>query len=105
MIGYPAGLGGKPVICLNQSSVRHGYPSMHCGGYVNGTSGGPWLADYSSQTGHGDLYGVIGGQHQGGCVNWISYSSSFGPGTMAVYERAATGGPPDVVPAAQPVSC
>ena len=51
VVGYPAGLGGQPVICLNQTAARHGYPSFRCGGYVDGTSGGPWLADYSSKTG------------------------------------------------------
>jgi hypothetical protein len=102
VIGYPAGTGGGPVICLNQASARRGYPSFRCGGFVSGTSGGPWLADYNAQTGHGDLYGVTGGRHQGGCVEWVSYSSRFDADTMAVYEQAATGGPPDVIPSPQP---
>jgi hypothetical protein len=102
VVGYPAGTGGGPVICLNQASPRRGYPSFRCGGFVSGTSGGPWLADYNAQTGRGDLYGVTGGRHQGGCVTWESYSSSFDADTMAVYERAATGGPPEVIPSPQP---
>ena len=53
MVGYPAGSGGQPVICLNQASARAGYPAFRCGGFVGGTSGGPWLADYDAQTGHG----------------------------------------------------
>jgi trypsin-like peptidase len=105
VVGYPAGRGGQPVICLNQTFAQHGYPAFRCGGFADGTSGGAWLADYNSQTGRGDLYGVTGGRHQGGCVNWVSYTSSFGTDTMAVYQRAAAGGPPDVVPAARPVSC
>ena len=105
VVGYPGGLGGQPVICLNQTAARHSYPSFRCGGYVDGTSGGPWLADYSSQTGRGDLYGVTGGRHRGGCVNWVSYSPAFGAGTMAVYEQAVAGQRPEVIPSAQPVSC
>ena len=100
-----AGGGGQPVICLNQASARAGYPAFRCGGFVGGTSGGPWLADYDAQTGHGELYGVTGGGHQGGCVNWVSYSSSFNADTMAVYQRAAAGQQPDVVPDPQPAPC
>jgi Trypsin-like peptidase domain len=105
VVGYPAGSGGQPVICLNQAVARRGYPSFRCGGFADGTSGGPWLADYDSRTGRGDLYGVTGGRHQGGCVNWVSYTSSFDADTMAVYNRATTGQRPDVVPSAQPVPC
>jgi Trypsin-like peptidase domain len=105
VVGYPAGTGGQPIICLNQAVAHLGYPSFRCGGFVSGTSGGPWLADYNSQTGRGDLYGVTGGRHQGGCVNWVSYSSSFDAGTMAVYKRATAARPPDVVPSAPSVPC
>ena len=100
VVGYPAGTGGGPVICLNQAVARHGYPSFRCGGFVDGTSGGPWLADYDTQTGRGDLYGVTGGRYQGGCVNWVSYSSSFDADTMAVYEQAAAGQSGEVIPSA-----
>jgi hypothetical protein len=105
VVGYPAGSGGQPVICLNQPFARDGYPAFRCGGFVSGTSGGPWLAEYNTQTGRGDLYGVTGGRHQGGCVSWVSYSSSFSADTMAVYERAVAGQQPDVIPAAQPAPC
>jgi hypothetical protein len=105
VVGYPAGMGGGPVICLNQAFARHGYPAFRCGGFVDGTSGGPWLADYDSQTGQGDLYGVTGGRYQGGCVNWVSYSSSFDSDTMAVYNQAVTGKSPDAVPSPQPAHC
>jgi hypothetical protein len=105
VVGYPAGTGGQPVICLNQAVARRGYLSFRCGGFVSGTSGGPWLADYDSQTGRGELYGVTGGRHQGGCLSWVSYSSSFDADTMAVYQRAVIGQPPDVIPSAPPVPC
>jgi hypothetical protein len=105
VVGYPAGTGGGPVICLNQAVTRHGYPSFRCGGFVDGTSGGPWLADYDTQTGQGDLYGVTGGRHQGGCVNWVSYSSSFDADTMKVYEQAVSGQPGEVIPSAPATPC
>lgn len=105
VVGYPAGLGGQPLICLNQTVARDGYPSFRCGGFVDGTSGGPWLADYNAQTGRGDLYGVTGGKHQGGCVNWVSYSSNFNADTKAVYQRAVAGNKPDVVPSPKAAPC
>ena len=48
---------------------------------------------------------MTGGRHQGGCVNWVSYSSSFTADTMAVYQRAVAGQQPDVVPDPQPAPC
>jgi Trypsin-like peptidase domain len=105
VVGYPAGMGGGPVICLNHAVARHGYPSFRCGGFVDGTSGGPWLADYDTQTGRGDLYGVTGGRYQGGCVNWVSYSSSFDADTMAVYEQAVAGQSGEVIPSAPATPC
>ena len=105
VVGYPAGMGGQPVICLNQTVAREGHPSFRCGGFVNGTSGGPWLANYNSRTGKGELYGVTGGHHQGGCVNWNSYTSSFNADTMAVYRRAIADDSPDVVRSAPSSSC
>ena len=104
--GGPSWSGTPRAAAVSRSSAStrpspgHGYPAFRCGGFVGGTSGGPWLADYNTQTGRGDLYGVTGGRHQGGCVNWVSYSSSFNADTMAVYERAVAGQPPDVIPAA-----
>jgi hypothetical protein len=105
VVGYPAGTGGGPVICLNQAVTRRGYPSFHCGGFVDGTSGGPWLADYDTRTGQGDLYGVTGGRYQGGCVNWVSYSSSFDADTMTVYKQAVSGQSPEVIPSAPATPC
>ena len=105
VIGYPAGTGDEPIFCLNQTVARQGYPSFKCEGFVDGTSGGPWLANYDSRTGQGQLYGVTGGRHQGGCVNWVSFSSSFNADTMAVYQRAVAGEQPDKVPPASSSTC
>jgi V8-like Glu-specific endopeptidase len=104
VVGYPAGTGG-PIICLNRTAALRGYAAFKCAGFVGGTSGGPWLADYDSKTAQGDVYGVTGGRHQGGCLNWESYTSTFDAGTMAVYQRAAAAAAPDMVPVAGSSSC
>jgi V8-like Glu-specific endopeptidase len=105
VVGYPAQKGGRPIMCSNQTFVRHGYTAFRCGGFVNGTSGGPWLADFNVQTGRGDLYGVTGGRYQGGCVSSLSYASSFGPDAVALYQRAVTNTPGDVPPAPHESGC
>jgi V8-like Glu-specific endopeptidase len=104
VVGYPAGDGG-PIICVNRTAALRGYASFKCAGFVGGTSGGPWLANYSSASGQGEVYGVTGGHHQGGCVNWVTFTSAFNADTMAVYQRAAGGAAPDVVPAPGSSSC
>lgn len=54
-----------------------------CGGYEDGTSGAPWII-----RGTKEVYGVIGGYHQGGDVSYISYSPYFGSNIRALYDRA-----------------
>lgn len=98
VVGYPAGSGGRPVRCTNVVTSHGGYPEFDCGGFVGGTSGGPWIAT-SGRTARGALVGVIGGLHQGGCSPSVSYSAPFGPATEAVYLRAEAGGPGDDLPA------
>ena len=49
-----------------------------CGGYTNGTSGGPFLANVHPATGLGTVIGVIGGYEQGGDTPSVSYSARFG---------------------------
>jgi len=105
VVGYPLGTGGKPITCANQTYDHGGYPTFDCDGYVDGTSGSPWIAHFDPGTGRGDLYGVIGGLHQGGCTPETSYSSYFGPSTKAVYDRAISGGPGDDVPSAGGDGC
>jgi hypothetical protein len=63
-----------------------------CGGYANGTSGGPFLADVNPKTGQGAVIGVIGGYEQGGLTPQVSYSSVFGSNVAALYRAAATDG-------------
>ncbi|HEX2902321.1 MAG TPA: trypsin-like peptidase domain-containing protein [Jatrophihabitans sp.] len=99
---YPAGIEDQPISC-NVSAYYFGkYPSFNCAGYVGGTSGAPWLA----RIGHSWVVtGVIGGLHQGGCVDYTSYSSAFGLDTYRLWLRAAFHQPADTVPVAGPDGC
>ena len=98
VIGYPLGTGGKPITCGNETYDHGGYPTFDCDGYVDGTSGSPWITAINPATRRGDLYGVIGGLHQGGCTPRVSYSSYFGSDTQTLYNRAIRGGSGDDVP-------
>ncbi|MEU2790433.1 trypsin-like serine protease [Streptomyces sp. NPDC007100] len=90
-VGYPDDL-ESPVGCQNTTSgVPAGRPAQlrfDCAGLPNGTSGGPMLTDVDPATGLGTVTGVIGGLDEGG-DDETSYSSWFGPGTAALYRRAA----------------
>ncbi len=63
-----------------------------CGGYPDGTSGGPFLADVNRSTGQGTVIGVIGGYQQGGDTSQVSYAASFGTAVAVLYAQAQTGG-------------
>lgn len=105
VVGYPAGVGGRPIICANETYDHNGYPAFNCHGYVGGTSGGPFLVNFNPSTQTGSVDGVIGGLHQGGCFEYTSYSSYFTVGTALVYYRAVHGGPGDMVPKAGSDGC
>jgi Trypsin-like peptidase domain len=59
-----------------------------CPGFTDGTSGGPFLSDYSRSAGTGAIIGVIGGYQQGGDSPGISYSAAFAANVRALYSRA-----------------
>jgi len=105
VVGYPLGAGGRPLTCTIGTYDHAGFPAFDCDGYVGGTSGSPWITESDPATHRGELYGVIGGLHQGGCTPQTSYSSYFGPGVQALYDRANLGGPGDDVPAAGSDGC
>ncbi len=105
VVGYPIGTVGRPISCTNEVAYDLGYPAFECDGYVSGTSGSPWITNVDARSGRGDLYGVIGGLHQGGCTPRVSYSSYFGPAVRALYQRAVRGGPGDDVPPAGNDGC
>ncbi len=83
VIGYPDGK-SEPVECTTGATwfTRNHQMKFVCGGYPDGTSGGPWII---SKT---DVYGVIGGYQQGGIKSWISYSPYFGGNIRTLYDDA-----------------
>jgi V8-like Glu-specific endopeptidase len=90
--GYPD-RAGQPVIC--QRRTRAFGPSQLkfvCGGFTDGTSGGPFLARLSASTGEGVVIGVIGGYEQGGDLASVSYSPRFGRAVRALYDAASRQG-------------
>lgn len=90
-VAYNAGRDDRPIRCTVPTYPTEGFPSFDCGGYVGGSSGSPWLD-------HGVVRGVIGGLHQGGCVDYTSYSSPFTLQVFVLYARAIVGGPGQIVP-------
>jgi V8-like Glu-specific endopeptidase len=92
VIGYPDGT-DEPVSCVNW--VHAFSPTQlefDCGGYPDGTSGGPFLADVDPATGTGAVIGVIGGYEQGGNTDAVSYAAVFGSAVAALYQQAASSG-------------
>jgi V8-like Glu-specific endopeptidase len=95
VLGYPAGTDNDAISCRTTVSFTGAFPSFNCSGYVDGTSGGPWLV----HTAHGTrIVGVIGGRNQGGCDDSTSYSSPLTQAARRVYTRASDHAAPDVAP-------
>lgn len=61
---------------------------LDCGGYTDGTSGGPFLMGASNPGGSGTVIGVIGGYHEGGYTPSVSYAARFGANMAALYQTA-----------------
>ncbi len=92
VIGYP-GDQQRPVTC--QAETRPfgtGQMEFDCSGYSDGTSGAPFLADFSPDSGEGTIIGVIGGFQQGGDTAAVSYAARFGPSMRALYQQAIAQG-------------
>jgi V8-like Glu-specific endopeptidase len=92
VIGYPSNT-SEPVWCDNWT--REFSPTQlefDCGGYPDGTSGGPFLADVSPASGEGTVIGVIGGYQQGGDTDAVSYSIVFGANVASLYREAQASG-------------
>jgi V8-like Glu-specific endopeptidase len=88
VIGYPDSA-DQPVSCVNWTKLFSPTQlEFDCGGYTNGTSGGPFLANVSAPSGQGTVIGVIGGYEQGGDLPQVSYSVAFGAAVAALYETA-----------------
>jgi len=92
VIGYPDS-SNQPITCRNWlKTPMTDQLEFDCGGYTDGTSGGPFLTGVSSTTGQGTVVGVIGGYEQGGDTPQVSYSSAFGANVAALYKAAVAGG-------------
>jgi V8-like Glu-specific endopeptidase len=92
VIGYPNGA-NQPVTCQNR--LRRPMPGQlefDCGGYPDGTSGGPFLRQVDPSTGQGQVIGVIGGYQQGGNTPQVSYSAVLGRNAAALYKQAVASG-------------
>jgi hypothetical protein len=88
VVGYPQG-SNAPIKCDNLA--RAFSPSQlvfDCGGYTDGTSGGPFLEDVNPTTGLGTVIGVIGGYEQGGDIASVSYAARFGALVADLYKTA-----------------
>jgi len=88
VVGYPQ-TANVPILCANRA--REFSPTQlefDCGGYTDGTSGAPLLADVSASTGLGTVIGVIGGYEQGGDTPSVSYAARFGPRVADLYKTA-----------------
>lgn len=100
--GYTVGSNDEPITCTNTAYVQSGYQAFNCHGYLGGTSGSPFLSRFGRVQ---VVVGLIGGLHQGGCQEYTSYSSTFGPDVRKLWRRASLGSTPDVVPAAGKDGC
>ena len=59
-----------------------------CGGFTDGTSGSPLLADVDSPGGGDTVIGVIGGYQQGGDTASVSYAAKFSTNLSTLYKTA-----------------
>jgi V8-like Glu-specific endopeptidase len=91
VIGYPDGE-SQPIACENWTSQPQADQlQFDCGGYTDGTSGGPFLAKVNSSTGQGTVIGIIGGLDQGGYTPQVSYSIEFESNVAGLYQEAVAG--------------
>ncbi|HTX82739.1 MAG TPA: trypsin-like serine protease [Streptosporangiaceae bacterium] len=92
VIGYPDST-NLPITCTGPARRLHlkGYRQMvfDCGGYTDGTSGGPFLIP-ATKARPAKVIGVIGGYQAGGDTPSISYSPIFIGNVAALFKRAST---------------
>jgi V8-like Glu-specific endopeptidase len=92
VIGYPQDT-DQPVWCVNWArAFTATQREFDCGGYRDGTSGGPLLAHVDPASGLGTVIGVIGGYQQGGDTDAVSYAAVFGPSVTTLYQVAVSAG-------------
>ncbi|MFY9921482.1 MAG: trypsin-like peptidase domain-containing protein [Mycobacterium sp.] len=90
--GYGLGVGGGPIGCKAETELAPGgFPSLPCGGLIDGTSGAPWTTGLT-------VTGLTGGLDGGGCDENVSYSAPFDTGVVQLLARAEAGGSGDTAP-------
>jgi hypothetical protein len=91
-LGYPNS-SNRPVTCQNWlREPMTDQLEFDCGGYTDGTSGGPFLSEVNQATGQGLVIGVIGGYEEGGFTPEVSYSAVLGANAAALYKTAVAAG-------------
>ncbi|WP_107447974.1 serine protease [Streptomyces sp. P3] len=100
LVGYP-GADRQPLTCTNSTTrftptdhTPGSYLRIACNDYRPGTSGSPFLANFNTRTGTGEVVGSIGGWKTGGPTADVSYSPNFGPDVQHLYDAAVAGSPP-----------
>lgn len=104
VVAYNAGSGDAPVTCTIGRAADPVPAAFGCGGFSGGTSGAPWMQK-GAVKGPSRLVGIIGGPHQGGCSDSVSYSPTFDDQMVQVLARAEQDQPGDDVPAAGDDGC
>ncbi|WP_030233528.1 trypsin-like serine peptidase [Streptomyces sp. NRRL S-350] len=80
--GYP-NASDEPITCaVRTRSHSATQERFDCGGYTDGTSGSPWVAE------NGAVVGVIGGYEEGGSTSGTSYSVTFDQRVADLYREA-----------------
>ena len=103
VVAYNAGRDDAPIACRATVYVLRKYPTFDCHGFVNGSSGSPWLT--LDAHGHATIHGVIGGLDQGGCREYRSHSATFDSAVDILVRQAEAGDRPDVPDRPRPPNC
>ncbi|GAA4900852.1 trypsin-like serine peptidase [Streptomyces coeruleoprunus] len=94
VVGYPNRDNNpedRAVVCTTDTARDEGVKGsmrMECGGFFDGTSGSPWLADYRDAKRPGRMIAVL----SGGETDTESTAVLFGRDARALYERAVAAG-------------
>ncbi len=89
--GYPDSA-NAPITCVNMTSRQSAAQlRFDCPGYTGGTSGSPWVTQFSTRSRTGTIVGVIGGYQEGGDTPSVSYSVRLGAAVHDLYEQAVSG--------------
>jgi V8-like Glu-specific endopeptidase len=89
VLAYPMGA-AQPIACAAPTSeFSTTQLRFACGGYANGSSGGPFLDSMDAATGTGAVIGVVGGYQQGGDSPDVSYAAYPGTDFATLYKAAS----------------